>query len=419
MSDFPLVSIITPSYNQDKFVLDTIRSVFQQDYPNIEHIVVDGASTDNTPEILKSYSALNGRFRYVSEPDRGQSHAINKGLAMASGDMIGWLNSDDMYTPDAVSKAVNALIRHPEWAMVYGSTYAIDEHGKLLAEQEAVPFGNRTIYHKCYIGQPSAFLRKSALREVGGIDESLQFCMDYELWMRISLSGYKIGTIRDYLAYVRYHAATKSSTRFVDTGLPEVFRSQKKLYGQIANYWVMHYIYSYFEKGPLWLTNKFKEYGIFGDCPRIVRANLYEDSWTPARYQITVRSDPSAPADRLILAGKHAVPDLLNKPLHLHCTVYVDGVEKQKYEIFKGAFVLDIPIDAGRPECKVEVAVEDPFIPKDPAGKGTTAAFGFIAEETVAMSSTEYAFYQVLRDDPSSLWDWLRENRNDIPQIWR
>ena len=125
--DLPLVSIITPSFNQAKFIEETIKSVLSQDYPNIEHIVVDGNSKDGTLEILKRYaSSLGNRFRFISEPDQGQSNAINKGVKMANGDIIGWLNSDDTYFPEAVKKGVNALQAQPELAMVYGKGYYID-----------------------------------------------------------------------------------------------------------------------------------------------------------------------------------------------------------------------------------------------------------------------------------------------------
>src|SRR5438128_8552250 len=124
----PLVSIVTPSYNQGRFIEDTIRSVLAQDYPNLEYIVVDGGSTDHTLDVLRRYE---GRLRWVSEPDRGQSEAINKGFRMARGEIVSWLNSDDTYVPGAIGKAVAHLGARPEVVMVYGEGYLLDEGGRV------------------------------------------------------------------------------------------------------------------------------------------------------------------------------------------------------------------------------------------------------------------------------------------------
>lgn len=128
MSDkCPLVSIVTPSYNQGRYIEKTIRSVLNQDYPDLEYIVVDGGSTDHTLDILRKYE---GRIRWVSERDGGQSEAVNKGFRMSRGEILGWLNSDDTYCPGAVRQAVTFLMEHPSVAMVYGDGYEIDEQGK-------------------------------------------------------------------------------------------------------------------------------------------------------------------------------------------------------------------------------------------------------------------------------------------------
>ncbi|NGY80944.1 glycosyltransferase [Bacillus megaterium] len=130
--NYPLVTVITPSYNQAPFIRETIESVLTQDYSNLEYIVIDGGSNDGTLEILKGYNNIDSRFNFVSEPDKGQSEAINKGLKMAKGQIIGWLNSDDTYHPHAIRRAVKALVENPEWGMVYGNAYATDEENKIL-----------------------------------------------------------------------------------------------------------------------------------------------------------------------------------------------------------------------------------------------------------------------------------------------
>src|SRR5262249_45140624 len=126
----PLVSIVTPSFNQGRFIRETIESVLLQDYPNLEYMVIDGGSTDETVSILERY---RDRFFWVSEPDRGQAHAINKGWKRAKGDILAWLNSDDMYLPGAISNAARYLVDHPEIGLVYGDGYHVAEDGRMLS----------------------------------------------------------------------------------------------------------------------------------------------------------------------------------------------------------------------------------------------------------------------------------------------
>ena len=130
MTDLPLVSIVTPSYNQAAFLEETIRSVLEQDYPRVEYIIIDGGSTDGSAEIIQRYA---DRLAYwVSERDRGQTDAINKGFARATGSILAWLNSDDTYQPGALREAVDYLLAHPDVGMVYGDGNFIDEHGKVI-----------------------------------------------------------------------------------------------------------------------------------------------------------------------------------------------------------------------------------------------------------------------------------------------
>ncbi|WP_105619013.1 glycosyltransferase family 2 protein [Vallitalea okinawensis] len=210
MSDKPLVTIITPSFNQGKYIKDTIESVLMQDYDNVEYIVVDGGSTDNTLDILKNYS---DKIKWTSEKDDGQSDAINKGFRMAKGKYVAWLNSDDTYEPGAISLAVSYFINNPEVALVYGQGDIIDEQGKKVnrfgATQE---FDLWTLTHVWdYILQPTTFFKKEALEKVGYLDKSLNWCMDWELWIKLSLN-YKVGFINEVLANSREYGETKTST---------------------------------------------------------------------------------------------------------------------------------------------------------------------------------------------------------------
>jgi len=205
----PLVSIVTPSYNQVEFLEKTIRSVLDQDYPNIEYIIIDGGSTDGSVDIIKRYE---DRLAYwVSESDRGQSHAINKGWQRASGDVVAYLNSDDLYTPGAVTAAVRALVSKPIACMVYSDSLLINGQGAPIGKRKSRPFNIREqIVTGGLVPQPTAFIKRWALDQIGLLDEQLHMVMDYEFWIRLGLR-YPISYLPDiYLAKMREHPEAKS-----------------------------------------------------------------------------------------------------------------------------------------------------------------------------------------------------------------
>ena len=184
-TELPLVTIVTPSFNQEAYLEQTILSVLNQDYPHIEYIVVDGNSTDGSVDIIRRYAARISRW--VSEPDSGQTDAINKGFSFARGDVLAWLNSDDTYEPRAVSEAVDQLLRNPDTGLVYGDANLIDEHGAKIGTFPA----RQTDYRRLrrgyvHIPQQSAFWRASLWNQVGPLDPSFYFAMDYDLWVRIA-----------------------------------------------------------------------------------------------------------------------------------------------------------------------------------------------------------------------------------------
>ena len=180
-----LVSIITPSFNQAKYIERTILSVLDQDYPDIEYIIVDGGSTDSTIDIIKKYE--NKISYWVSEKDMGQTDAINKGFSKAHGEIIAWINSDDTYNPGAVSEAVNFLGQNPDVGLVYGDANFIDGEDCIIGSFPA----RQTSYKKLkqgyvHVTQQSAFFKKSVWDKVGPLDPSFYFAMDYDLWVRIA-----------------------------------------------------------------------------------------------------------------------------------------------------------------------------------------------------------------------------------------
>ncbi len=188
MTGRPLVSIITPSYNQAKFLEETILSVKSQDYPNVEHLVIDGGSTDGSLDIIHRYA---GDLAYwVSEADQGQSHAINKGFARARGEILSWLNSDDLLTPGAITRAVAGLGAHPEASFVYSDLNVKDElTGRTTCcKSWPIDFAGLLVRGDI-IPQPTVFMRRSLLDRVGLLDETLHMSMDYDLWLRATATG--------------------------------------------------------------------------------------------------------------------------------------------------------------------------------------------------------------------------------------
>lgn len=215
-----LVSIVTPSYNQAAYLEQTIRSVLEQDYPRIEYIVVDGASTDGSVEVIKKYES---KFAYwVSEKDRGQADAINKGFACATGEIIAWLNSDDYYLQGTVSAAVKVFEENPDVVLVYGNMLAVDEHGKTF---NTLSYKQLTIEDLlCFqiIGQPAVFMRHSALQKTDGLDLGFHFLLDHLLWLQIAKHG-QVLHVNQVWAAARYHAEAKNRARAAEFGR-EAFR---------------------------------------------------------------------------------------------------------------------------------------------------------------------------------------------------
>lgn len=179
------VSIVTPSFNQARYLERTILSVLEQDYSHIEYMIIDGGSTDGSLEIIQKHA--NRLAWWVSEPDKGQTDAINKGFARASGEILAWLNSDDTYNPGAISAAVKFLQDNPQVGMVYADTDFIDEQGSVIGRFPAAQTDlTRLLRGYVHIPQQAAFWRADLWRKVGPLDPSFYFAMDYDLWVRLA-----------------------------------------------------------------------------------------------------------------------------------------------------------------------------------------------------------------------------------------
>lgn len=205
--ELPLVSIISPSLNQGQFLEETILSVLSQDYQNIEYIIIDGGSTDGSIDIIRKYE---DRLAYwVSEADAGQSDALNKGFRMARGDILGWIGTDDVYEPRAVSTAVTALLDNPDWAMVYGDFNYIDPAGRIVGTNRLGDFDLAALARFNFIVAPAAFMREKIYSSVGPWDTSLHFMIDYDVWLRICLR-YRISHVAEVLANCRINPMAKN-----------------------------------------------------------------------------------------------------------------------------------------------------------------------------------------------------------------
>lgn len=211
-------SIITPCFNSSGYLRETIESIFSQDYPAIEYIIVDGGSTDGTVDIIREYADRDRRITWISEPDDGIADAFNKGIRMASGDVVGILNSDDRYAPGALMTVAEAVAVHPECDVFHGNMlrYQGDTPLFLLKPSDV----EHNIWHEMPINHPATFVTQKAYRQVGPFDTGLKIAMDYDMMLRLHRAGFRFWHIDEVLAHMRYGGASDAG---VLPGLREVF----------------------------------------------------------------------------------------------------------------------------------------------------------------------------------------------------
>lgn len=208
---WPKISIVTPSFNQGPFLEKTIRSVLLQGYPNLEYIIIDGSSTDNSVEIIKKYESW--LTYWVSEKDRGQSHAINKGFEHATGDLLGWLNSDDWYAEGAFFKLASAYLEDDSVGAVYGQGHIVDLHGVVTHIPTLAQIDYRSLLEWANgsdFMQPSCLFTKRAWLDCGPLDEGLNFSLDVDLWLKI-VKQYRFRRIEDLLSLSLAHSDAKTT----------------------------------------------------------------------------------------------------------------------------------------------------------------------------------------------------------------
>lgn len=228
--ELPKISIITPSYNQADYIEKTIKSVLNQEYPNLEYFIQDGNSDDSTIEILERYS--DRLLKWESRSDSGQSQALNYGFTKTTGEIMAWLNSDDLLLPGALDYVADFFIRHSEIDVVYGNRILIDENDQQIGRWIMPSHSGEVMSWQDYIPQETLFWRRNVWDKVGGhIDESFRFAMDWDLLIRFRDAGARFARLPRYLGAFRIHSQQKTSARINDLGLKEMDRIRRRSLG--------------------------------------------------------------------------------------------------------------------------------------------------------------------------------------------
>jgi glycosyltransferase involved in cell wall biosynthesis len=227
----PTISLVTPSYNQGHLLESTLRSVLDQNYPALEYIVQDGGSTDATCEILETYRS---RLAYVdSTRDDGQAHALNRGFSRATGDILAYLNSDDLLLPGALAFVADYFARHPEVDVVYGHRVIVDTEGREVGRWVLPPHCESVLGWADFIPQETLFWRRSIWERTGGsMDESFRFALDWDLLLRFRQAGARMVRLPRFLGAFRIHEAQKTHRQLATIGAREIARLRRRTQGR-------------------------------------------------------------------------------------------------------------------------------------------------------------------------------------------
>ncbi|HLZ30394.1 MAG TPA: glycosyltransferase family 2 protein [Chloroflexota bacterium] len=239
----PSISIVTPSLNQGRFIERTIRSVLDQRDSALEYIVCDGGSTDDTLQIVERFAE---QLTVVSEPDRGQADALNKGIRATSGEVIGWLNSDDMYLPGALCRVAEFLAARPEVDVLYGDAHLIDAEDAVVGVYYTEPWSAQRLVERCILCQPAVFFRRRVVEQYGFLDAGLQLCMDYEYWLRLAAGGARFAYVPGALAASRLHPQTKTLGARLAVHM-EINSMLRERLGRVPDTWLLNHAHTLVE----------------------------------------------------------------------------------------------------------------------------------------------------------------------------
>lgn len=389
-SDSPLVTIVTPSLNQGSFIRGAIESVLAQTYPNIEYIIMDAGSSDGTKAVAAEYS---DRLVFISEPDRGQSHAINKGWKMGKGEIVAWLCADDLLLPGTVQTIVEAFRSHPGASFVFGACELLDRHGQTTCIMPApVPYTWKLIHGYDYIAQPTAFASRRAVEAIGFVDEALHFGMDWDLFMRLSVHGPAV-SVPVVLAKAHVYPETKTSSGG--------YRRWRELVGIMRRHGERRYPPGFFFYGAETVRESYRRWTrrlpsrlsrlgsisepwITSACERVhtraaTRAThgWFDDHWAGPR--VTRRF--ASKGRTLALRGR--MPSEYSGLAGQRLTVSCDGTVLTTRDVSSGSFSWDLqlPMHSRDDGVEIEIAARRWFVPKKYGLNGDLRRLAFYLDE--------------------------------------
>lgn len=361
----PRVLVVTPSLDQARYLRATVDSVLAQDYPHLDYFVADGGSTDGSVDVLRGYGE---RVRWVSAPDGGQAAAVADAWAASDADVVAWLNSDDTYLPGAVSRAVRHLEAHPAAGMVYGKAWFVDELGAKVREYPTRPFDAERLRTECFVCQPAAFVRRSVFERIGLPDRALRYCMDYDLWIRLS-RHFEMSYLEEFLACSRVHEATKSQ-RELSAMFDEIVRVTARRYGIAPRNWavasLIHAAKSRLENGWGWLPRRLRDRlqaAMVQRAEARFLGSLYSDHWAGTATLVEV--EPDADGRFALRAESPHWP--YAEPLEV--TVEFEGRELLRRVVTeRGVFTLEaevpLPLADGETKATLLLRASRTFVPQ-------------------------------------------------------
>ncbi len=235
------ISVVTPSFNQAPYIERTIRSVLDQPHDELDYRVIDGGSQDSTIDILRRYQ---DHLSWFSGTDQGQASAVNRGLRESDGEIIGWLNSDDVYISGCIPAVMQVFSAHPEIDVVYGNANHIGEEDQVIEPYPIEDWSQERLYETCFICQPATFFRRRMIDKFGLLDETLDFCMDYEFWIRLSQGGACFERLPVLLADSRMYPSNKT-VRHRRRVHWEINQMLRRRLGRVPDRWVFNYAHAW------------------------------------------------------------------------------------------------------------------------------------------------------------------------------